>query len=145
MLRAPDISLKWPNDLVVAGDKVGGILSESDGDAVVVGLGVNLYWPDSPVGVTALFDVDPGPSVVEPFAAAFAEALFRRLGAPPEDWGRDEYLACSVTVGQRVRWEPSGEGRAVAIGPNGELVVETATGSISISSGEVWHVRAVDG
>src|SRR3546814_5575273 len=48
---APDvpIQLKWPNDLLVAGAKCAGILLERTGDAVVVGVGVNLVSaPDLP-------------------------------------------------------------------------------------------------
>lgn len=37
-----DIRIKWPNDLLVAGAKLSGILLERNGDAVVVGFGVNL-------------------------------------------------------------------------------------------------------
>src|SRR2546423_3106353 len=39
-------SLKWPNDLVVGDRKLAGVLAETDGAAVVVGIGVNLNWPD---------------------------------------------------------------------------------------------------
>ena len=45
-------SLKWPNDVmdVEGANKVGGILTERSQDEVVVGMGLNLYWPDAPVG-----------------------------------------------------------------------------------------------
>ena len=39
---AAAIRLKWPNDLLVAGAKLSGILLERTGDAVVIGFGVNL-------------------------------------------------------------------------------------------------------
>jgi len=39
---AQALMLKWPNDLMLAGKKVGGILLERSGDRVVVGIGVNL-------------------------------------------------------------------------------------------------------
>lgn len=42
-------TLKWPNDLLLAGAKVSGILLERAGDAVVIGIGVNLaHHPDLP-------------------------------------------------------------------------------------------------
>src|SRR4029450_12938401 len=40
--------LKWPNDLVVRDRKLVGILAERDGDAVVVGAGVNVEWREFP-------------------------------------------------------------------------------------------------
>ncbi|MEO6387024.1 MAG: biotin--[acetyl-CoA-carboxylase] ligase [Croceibacterium sp.] len=43
------VQLKWPNDVMLAGDKLGGILLERAGDAAVVGIGVNLAAaPDLP-------------------------------------------------------------------------------------------------
>ena len=43
------VSLKWPNDLMAGGAKVGGILVER-ADEVVIGMGVNLWWPGCPRG-----------------------------------------------------------------------------------------------
>jgi len=37
-----EVQLKWPNDLVIKGKKVGGILIEARGDAFIAGVGVNL-------------------------------------------------------------------------------------------------------
>jgi BirA family biotin operon repressor/biotin-[acetyl-CoA-carboxylase] ligase len=41
---APSITvgLKWPNDLMIAGRKVGGVLIEHDGDASLIGIGINV-------------------------------------------------------------------------------------------------------
>src|SRR5688500_9752782 len=51
------VELKWPNDLLVDGAKLGGILSELVGHAAVVGLGLNLKW--APAGAAVLGgDVD---------------------------------------------------------------------------------------
>src|SRR5688572_1154875 len=47
-----EVGLKWPNDLLVDGAKVGGILSELVAGAAVVGLGVNLAW--APAGAAHL-------------------------------------------------------------------------------------------
>jgi BirA family biotin operon repressor/biotin-[acetyl-CoA-carboxylase] ligase len=41
-VSAPPLMLKWPNDLLLAGKKLGGILLERTGDRVAVGMGVNL-------------------------------------------------------------------------------------------------------
>jgi BirA family biotin operon repressor/biotin-[acetyl-CoA-carboxylase] ligase len=140
------IGLKWPNDLMMGERKVGGILSEADDDRLVVGLGVNLFWPGSeaPEGVAGVLDSDPGDGPIQRLAAAFAEALLARSQRQPDDWGRDEYRECSVTIGRWVRWEPAGSGRALDIGPRGELVVSTAEGRVMVDSGEVWHLRPLE-
>lgn len=77
-----DLALKWPNDVLLAGGKLSGILLEMVRGAIVVGIGVNLARaPDLPDRKTAaLADVAPLPSL-EDFAASLADAFDRRLAA----------------------------------------------------------------
>jgi BirA family biotin operon repressor/biotin-[acetyl-CoA-carboxylase] ligase len=138
-----DVTLKWPNDLLVGEDKVGGILVEGSGGVLVVGCGLNLWWPDAPAGSGALSIDDPGPGAVVATAAAWAERLLQRLAPGPREWGRSDYLARSATIGRRVVWEPTGEGIAVDIGDDGSLVVETEHGTERLIAGEIRHLRAV--
>lgn len=135
------LRLKWPNDLVVAQGKTGGILAEADAQAVTVGLGINLFWPDSPAGVAAVFSTDPGPNEPNRIAEAWAESLLARAEADSADWGRAEYLQACVTLNADVQWEPTGRGHAVDIDADGALVVETSEGIIRLRSGEVRGVR----
>jgi BirA family biotin operon repressor/biotin-[acetyl-CoA-carboxylase] ligase len=79
-LHAPSaLALKWPNDVLLDGAKLAGILTESHGtgavlDWVVLGMGVNLaHAPDLPDRRTAKLPVAPD-------AEAFAGALLERLG-----------------------------------------------------------------
>jgi BirA family biotin operon repressor/biotin-[acetyl-CoA-carboxylase] ligase len=53
---AVDASLKWPNDVLVGGAKLGGILAERSGGAVVVGIGINVAQDRAglPAGATSL-------------------------------------------------------------------------------------------
>ena len=47
--NAAGLAIKWPNDLLIDGAKLSGILLERSGDAVVIGIGVNLaHHPDLP-------------------------------------------------------------------------------------------------
>jgi len=39
---ADNVQVKWPNDILISGQKVGGILSETSGNALVLGIGINL-------------------------------------------------------------------------------------------------------
>ena len=135
------VGLSWPNDLVVAGAKVGGILVESDGAVVTAGLGVNLWWPDPLPGAAALHASDPGGEAAGRLAAGWASSLLARVASAPDEWGHGEYVAASVTVGHEVTWEPDGEGRAVGIGHDGSLLVETAAGHTALNAGEVRRVR----
>ncbi|MBX9796153.1 biotin--[acetyl-CoA-carboxylase] ligase [Sphingomonas sp.] len=78
---AAPLQIKWPNDLLLAGAKLAGILLERTGDAVVVGIGVNLaHHPqdlDRPVTSLAALAAAPDPQA---FAETLAECFARWLG-----------------------------------------------------------------
>lgn len=57
------------------------------------------------------------------------------------DWAVEEYRAACVTLGRDITWEPEGSGRAVDVGSDGGLLVETSQGIESLYSGAVFHVR----
>ncbi|MDO7842439.1 biotin--[acetyl-CoA-carboxylase] ligase [Sphingomonas immobilis] len=75
------VVIKWPNDLLLGGAKLSGILLERTGDAVVIGMGVNLaHHPerlDRPV--TSLAAHGPAPAPAE-FIETLAEGFARWLG-----------------------------------------------------------------
>jgi BirA family biotin operon repressor/biotin-[acetyl-CoA-carboxylase] ligase len=77
----PNPTLKWPNDLLIEGAKVSGILLERAGDAVVIGMGVNLaHHPeglDRPVTSLAAHGAAPAPA---DFIETLAEGFARWLG-----------------------------------------------------------------
>jgi BirA family biotin operon repressor/biotin-[acetyl-CoA-carboxylase] ligase len=137
----PQCRLKWPNDLVIEESKVGGILTEGSSERIVIGLGINLYWPDPPPGVGSVYAHDPGPGATEAVGRAWADGLLARLSAGPEGWDPVEYLERSDTIGRRIQWEPEGEGLAQGIGEDGALLVETGTGTIRLRAGEIRHLR----
>jgi BirA family biotin operon repressor/biotin-[acetyl-CoA-carboxylase] ligase len=137
-----ETGLKWPNDLMVESGKVGGVLVEASGEVVVVGLGVNLWWPEPPDGIAAIHENDPGPDAAAILAAAWAQRVLERLSREARAWGHDDYRAACVTLGNAVTWEPDGRGIAVDIAADGGLVVETPAGRTTLRSGEVHAVRA---
>lgn len=130
------VDLRWPNDLMVGADKVGGVLVEADDERVVVGCGVNLYWVDPVEGGAGVADEDPGPSAAADLAARWAGRFLERMSAAPDLWGHREYEEACITVGRTVAYE-RGSGRAVGIDPDGSLLVETADGVIAVHAGDI--------
>lgn len=137
-----EATLKWPNDVLIREAKVGGILAELSDGVVVIGLGVNLWWPNPPAGVTAVYQDDPGPEAGPRLAEQWAASLLGMIAAGPDVWPIDEYRRLCTTIGRQITWAPNGSGRAIDVDPSGALVVETASGRERLTSGAVTHVRA---
>lgn len=77
------LGLKWPNDVLLQGGKLSGILLEMVRGHVVVGIGVNLVSaPDLPDRKTAALADFGAPPALETFAASLARHFARRLA----DW-----------------------------------------------------------
>jgi len=136
-----EVQLKWPNDLVLGGRKVGGLLVEAEGTTVTIGLGLNLWWPDPIDGAGALLRADPGVEAPDWIAEHWADLLLERLSAGPRQWGRDEYSGVCTTLGKEITWHSDGTGTAVAISDDGGLVVTTPGGETVLRSGEVSEIR----
>ena len=140
--------LKWPNDLLVGERKLCGILAEAAGDALVVGLGVNVEWSDVPPELTAVAtacNLEGGrPTERRALLDAFLARYSERLA--DLDAARADYEARLVTLGRPVRVEqPHRElvGVARGIDDAGRLLVERDDGSLeSVAVGDVVHVRA---
>ncbi|MEA2058367.1 MAG: biotin--[acetyl-CoA-carboxylase] ligase [Actinomycetota bacterium] len=131
------VALRWPNDLVFDGGKVGGILAEASDDRVIVGCGVNLWWPEPPGAAIGLFERDPGPEYAESLAHAWVDELLTRVAAAPGDWNRDEYRDACVTIGTEVGYQ-GGTGTAIDITSTGSLLVDTGRELVTVHAGEVW-------
>jgi BirA family biotin operon repressor/biotin-[acetyl-CoA-carboxylase] ligase len=131
--------LKWPNDLLLGDLKVGGILAERSTDALVVGFGLNLWWLQAPEGMGCVFGDDPGDQVFAEIGSLWGAELMRLIDG--EGWPSDEYRAACVTIGREINWKPGGSGRAVGVGEDGGLMVETVDGVETIYSGVVSEIR----
>jgi BirA family biotin operon repressor/biotin-[acetyl-CoA-carboxylase] ligase len=148
-------SLKWPNDLLAPdGAKLAGILAESVGSAVVVGVGLNVATrrDELPETGTSLTLVRQGPVDRAEVLLAFLRAVERRytrwvqvLGDPVASGLAQDYLAWCSTVGATVTVTlPDGstiDGVAEAVDWDGRLVVRTSAGVLELASGDVRHVR----
>ena len=127
----PEVRLKWPNDLMLRGRKLGGILVEVSGGKAIAGIGINLT--SAPPGAARLDR--PRDELLD----ALREKLSSWASAPP-----DRILArwrqLSITIGRRVRVEMPGrtfEGVAQDIADDGSLLVDGER----VSAGDVIHLK----
>jgi BirA family biotin operon repressor/biotin-[acetyl-CoA-carboxylase] ligase len=138
-----DVRCKWPNDLLVADAKVGGILAESEIAEdrvrhVVIGVGVNLEAPEAVPGAGAIGGVDE-----EELLSAYL-IRFRGTLEGPSSEILDRWRAVSATVGRRVEATTvDGDvvrGIAADVDDTGALLLDSATGLVRIAFGAVTHL-----
>ncbi len=132
--------VKWPNDVLVDGRKLAGILVESRPQErwAVVGIGLNVAVEpgDFPPGLretAGTLGLDP--EAIEPTLERLLESLERWITASPEAV-LDAFRARDALRGRAVRWA-GGEGRGAGVDGEGRLVVETAQGTATLEAGEV--------
>jgi BirA family transcriptional regulator, biotin operon repressor / biotin---[acetyl-CoA-carboxylase] ligase len=137
--------IKWPNDVLVDGRKVAGILAEArvqEGWAVVgIGLNVALRLEDLPAELRATAGtLGLSPADVEPTLQRLLAALERALALDGAAL-LDAYRARDGLRGHEVRWA-GGRGRAAGIDGSGRLVVELPEGGrTALNAGEVHLER----
>jgi BirA family biotin operon repressor/biotin-[acetyl-CoA-carboxylase] ligase len=144
-IAGPEAQIKWPNDVLVAGRKMAGILAESrphEGWAVL-GIGVNvalrvdelppeLHATAGTLGLT--------PADLEPTLERVLAALERALGLDDAAL-LETYRGRDALRGQEVAWA-GGRGTAAGVDGAGRLVVELADGGrTALSAGEVHLSR----
>jgi BirA family biotin operon repressor/biotin-[acetyl-CoA-carboxylase] ligase len=138
-------AIKWPNDVLLEGGKVAGVLAEGRPDGIVLGLGLNVNQtadalpPRPGLPATSLRAVDG----VERDRAQILADLLAVLEARYDAWsaeglgalhadlaGRDALRGRRVRAGDR-------SGVAVGIDSEGRLELSTTDGTIAVASGEV--------
>jgi BirA family biotin operon repressor/biotin-[acetyl-CoA-carboxylase] ligase len=163
-----EASIKWPNDLLVDGRKICGILAESSVESVpvaakkvepgkgrhvdfiVLGVGLNANLDPQDLGVpdreVATLRAELGRDVdLGALLASFLSHLDAELGRI-EDFGAilDDWRALNCTLGERVRVRKFGEvleGIALDLGSEGELLLETRDGVVELFEGEVEQLE----
>jgi BirA family biotin operon repressor/biotin-[acetyl-CoA-carboxylase] ligase len=149
--------LKWPNDVLVDTAKLGGILAERSGSAVVLGIGINVTQrtPELPEGGTSLLLLGSAATdlrtrlLLAVLGALSSRYLAWRDQFSPGDADacglRQEYTSRCTTLGREVRVAlPGGKevtGPADGVDWAGRLEIRTATGLVPVSAGDVVHVR----
>ncbi|MDO5397653.1 MAG: biotin--[acetyl-CoA-carboxylase] ligase [bacterium] len=151
--------IKWPNDVVIGTKKVCGILTEMSAEIervnyVVTGIGINVnteaFDGELSEKATSLY-IETGKkcercgiirAFLENFEALYKKFLRGGIAALAED-----YRELCITIGKEVSViypNRTINGKAVDINNEGELIVETETGTVTVGSGEV-SIRGIYG
>ena len=151
--RLPDVALKWPNDVLVEDRKVAGILVERvetpSGPMAVVGTGINVdqTLDELPVAMATSVVLESGEPVDRTELLGMVLGSLHSLQGLLGDLGalRTAYGDVCSTLGRTVDVHlPSGEvrrGEALDVDAGGRLVVSSADGTLTVSAGDVVHVR----
>jgi BirA family biotin operon repressor/biotin-[acetyl-CoA-carboxylase] ligase len=148
-----DVRVKWPNDLLLGGRKLGGVLCEASGDTVVVGIGLNVRRPartvpDPAMGLATSLEKE-GFNI--PLRKDLAAEVLGRIRARIEEGAgaltgemhaalraRDALLDC------RVRTPDHGEGTGRGVERDGALLLELPDGArVRVVAGSVSLVGSV--
>jgi BirA family biotin operon repressor/biotin-[acetyl-CoA-carboxylase] ligase len=147
ILRERDIhaQLKWPNDLLVAGKKICGILLEKHDDAVIMGIGINVNilqmntenWTSMTREKEKRYDLDEILDAVlfhvKKYYSIYKRKEFSTI--------REEWKRYSCTIGNHVIVKTPSEtiiGKAVDIDENGFLVLDTGK---TVRAGDLVHLQ----
>ncbi len=144
--KITEVGIKWPNDVLVQGKKISGILAQLIDGAVIVGIGLNLKKQAPELNAISMeelgldLDIDTAASEI---GGLFGD-LIRNFELNPDEVKKEFSKAC-ITLGQSVRAElPSGDqlfGIASEVDSLGQLVILTPEPK-HLSAGDVWHLRS---
>ena len=138
--------LKWPNDVLIDGKKVCGILSEISGEVerpkVIVGVGINVRnpVPDGAVNLASF-----GVTMEEVFREVVNSLVTRYVELCNGKWGkiRQRWIELADTIGKRVKVTAAGRtyvGKAIGLDLDGGLLLEVDGGIEKVYSGDCFYM-----
>jgi len=153
--------LKWPNDVLIGGRKVCGILAEllPDASGVVIGSGVNLTLADEdlPVPTATSLRIEGVETTADAVLAAYVTEVAALLAALESAEGDADRSGLRVavteacdTIGRAVRVELPSRGQlvgtAIGLDPDGRLLVQdeiagSGRDAVAVAAGDVTHLR----
>jgi BirA family transcriptional regulator, biotin operon repressor / biotin---[acetyl-CoA-carboxylase] ligase len=136
--------LKWPNDVLVNGAKIAGILLEQEADAIILGIGLNvLQAPTHAAYKTTTIVANGGIASVD----SARDILLDRLGRHLASWRNDGFetirtlwLGRSYPLGASIRVNAHGEsieGAFAGLDQDGALLLDTPAGRQRVIAGDV--------
>jgi BirA family biotin operon repressor/biotin-[acetyl-CoA-carboxylase] ligase len=146
-LTGEEVRVKWPNDIMIRGKKVGGVLTEvcsgkTGRGVVIVGIGLNVStrsekFPEEIKGLASSIDIESGKrtgrtKIIQRILEEF-EALYFLFLAGKEELILNEWKILSETIGRNISIRSHDavyEGRAVGIDGGGQLILKIFGGSI---------------
>jgi BirA family biotin operon repressor/biotin-[acetyl-CoA-carboxylase] ligase len=139
-VAGPAARVKWPNDVLLEGRKLAGVLVEArphEGWAVLgIGLNVAIELETLPDEIRArAATLGRPPSALDATLAELLAALELRLAEPAEA-ALPALRERDALAGRAIRWD-GGEGTAAGIAGDGALLVRTTAGEIRLAAGEV--------
>jgi BirA family biotin operon repressor/biotin-[acetyl-CoA-carboxylase] ligase len=137
--------LKWPNDVLISGGKIAGILLEQAADATIVGIGLNvLQAPSTAAYKTTTVVANGGIASVD----GARDILLDRLGQHLSAWRaggfgpvRDEWLGRSYPIGAAIKANAGGQpvaGEFAGLDLDGALLLDTPNGRQRIVAGDIF-------
>ena len=140
VLKDINLSLKWPNDIILNNLKVGGILVEKSGNNIVIGIGINYFWekPGIP-GAGSIFIKRQEDSLINLHAEKWGNLVMSSLAKNKFDL--DKYKQKLQTLGKIVEY-PEGRGWAEDINKDGSLKIKSTDGDyINLTSPLISEVN----
>lgn len=143
-----EVLLKWPNDVLVHGSKISGVLLEQVGDAIIIGIGLNISQaPTNTAYKTTTIVANGGTASVN----AAREILLCSLGSYLATWRdtgflpiSDQWLSRSHAIGAVLQVNQQGgtiSGVFAGLDSGGALLLDTASGRRRIFAGDIAQVE----
>jgi BirA family biotin operon repressor/biotin-[acetyl-CoA-carboxylase] ligase len=136
--------VKWPNDVLINGAKISGILVELVDDAVIIGIGLNvLEAPSNTAYKTTTIVANGGIASVDGARDILLDRLRLHLAAwQVEGFGpiREQWLSRSYPIGAEIKANVGGQsltGHFAGLDPDGALLLDTEQGRQRIVAGEI--------
>ena len=140
VLRHINLTLKWPNDIVLNNLKVGGILVEKSENNICIGMGINYFWekPEIP-GAGSIYTKKQEYSLINLHAEEWGNEVMSSLTKNNFDLGK--YKQKLQTLGKIVEY-PEGRGWAEDINKDGSLKIKSTDGDyINLTSPLISEVN----
>nr|WP_298796082.1 biotin--[acetyl-CoA-carboxylase] ligase [uncultured Acetobacter sp.] len=142
----PRLMIKWPNDILLDGQKLGGILIEREGPKLVIGMGANLSQPPQEAQIGRMA-ASLGHYGAVPPPADVARAILSQLTHWCDVWTQDGFAV--LCAEWRKRAHPVGtplvvsggttyeKGQFAGLAADGRLLLETEHGMKTIATGDI--------